>query len=284
MPDKNYYKKIENLIEQKEINKKVRELKDNSETLMTYWNIGKLLVQAQGGEKRAKYGNELIKKWSINLVKKYGKGYDYSNLSRFRQFYLCFPILGTVCQELSWSHYRFILTIKNKNKRNYYINEILRKNLSVRELQNEIKNKSYERLSYKDKENIKLITENNEANLTIEDMIKDPIIIKTNKNLNKLNEKVIHRYIIDMLENKFLELGMGFSLCGHEYKIKINNKTFKLDLLFFNIELDAYVVVEVKSREVHPKDIGQLEFYTNYIDKNLKKEKHNKTIGILTKN
>ena len=104
-------------------------------------------------------------------------------------------------------------------------------------------------------------------------MIKDPILIKTNKKINNLDEKVLHKYIINMLENKFLELGMGFTLAGHEYKIKENNHTFKIDLLFFNYELNAFVVVEVKTREALPKDIGQLDFYVYLVDKHLKKKK-----------
>ena len=88
-------------------------------------------------------------------------------------------------------------------------------------------------MSFKDKENIKLI-ENNNANLTIEDMIKDPILVKIDSNINKLDEKALHKYIISMLENRFLELGTGFALIGHEYKILINNHTYRIDLLFFN--------------------------------------------------
>ena len=136
-------------------------------------------------------------------------------------------------------------------------------------------------MSFKDKENITLIENNNKNNLTIEDMIKDPILIKVDSNVNKLDEKALHKYIISMLENRFLELGTGFALIGHEYKIMINNHTYKIDLLFFNVNLNSYVVVELKTREYNPKDVGQLEFYVNYVDKNVKLDKHNSTIGLL---
>ena len=182
---------------------------------------------------------------------------------------------------MTWTHYRYLLPIKNENERNYYINQVILNNLSVRELREMIKSKAYDRLSYADKENIQLIDNNNSSSLTIEDMIKDPILIKIDKHVNKLDEKALHKYIIAMLENKFLELGMGFTLAGHEYKIKEDNHTFKIDLLFFNVELNAYIVVELKIREAIPKDIGQLEFYTHLIDKHLKKNNHNKTIGLL---
>ena len=277
----NYYKEVESLIKQNEINKGVRALQDNSETLHTYWNIGRLIVEAQGGKKRAKYGDGLIKEWGKKLSEKYGKLYDQRSLRRVRTFYIQFPKWVTVSPQLSWSQYILILPIKNANERNYYINQVILNNLSVRDLRKEIKNKAFDRLSYADKENIKLIDEENTTPLTIEDMIKDPIILKIDKNTNEVNEKAIHKYIISLLENKFLELGTGFALVGHEYKIKIGNSYNYIDLLFFNIKLNAYIVVEVKTKESKHQDIGQLEFYVNYIEKNIKESNNNKTIGIL---
>ena len=276
-----YYLKIKTLIETYEVNHKARALQDNSEKLKTNWEIGKLLTEAQNGSKRAKYGESLIKNWSQKLSKLYGTNYSYTNLKYMRQFYLSFPISHSLRDQLTWTHYRILLSIKNESERNYYTNQVVLNNLSTRELEEVIKSKAYDRLSYADKENIKLIDSNNSTSLTIEDMIKDPILIKINKHVNKLDEKALHKYIIAMLENKFLELGMGFTLAGHEYKIKEDNHTFKIDLLFFNVELNAYIVVELKIREAIPKDIGQLEFYTHLIDKHLKKNNHNKTIGLL---
>ena len=276
----NYYEQVENLIKNNEVNKKVRALQDNSETLLTYWNIGRLIIEAQGGEKRAKYGDGLIKKWGKKLSEKYGRGYDYTNLSRMRTLYITFPIIGTLSQQLSWSHYYTILPIKNPNERNYYINRVILDNLSVRDLRREIKNKSFDRLSYVDKENIEIISDTN-LSLSIEDMIKDPIILKSDINTNEINEKAIHKYIISLLEDKFLELGTGFALVGHEYKIVISNNTYHIDLLFYNYKLNAFIVVEVKTRAVKPQDIGQLQFYVSYIENNLKDNNHNKTIGIL---
>ena len=276
-----YYLEIKELIESYEINHRVRALQDNSEKLLMNWNIGRLLVEAQGGNKRAKYGDDLIKKWSQKLSKLYGANYSYTNLKNMRQFYKLYPISHTLCDQLTWSHYRYLLPIKNENERNYYINQVILNSLSVRELRELIKSKAYVRLSYADKENIKLIDSNNSVSMTIEDMIKDPILIKTNEKIDKLDEKALHKYIINMLENKFLELGVGFALIGHEYKIKENNHIFKIDLLFFNYELNAFVVIELKTREALSKDIGQLEFYVHLVDKHLKKNNHNKTIGLL---
>ena len=275
----NYFKNIEELIIENEANKKANALRDNSSTLQTYWNIGKLIVEAQGGEKRAKYGNGLIKEWGKKLSLKYGRGYDSSYLAKMRLFYLDFPILESVIPKLSWTHYIQILSIKNENERNYYINQVILNNLSVRELQKEIKNKAFDRLSYADKEHIEIISDTN--SLSIKDMIKDPIILKTDKNMDKIDEQTIHKFIISLLEDKFLELGTGFALIGHEYKLHIDNKTYKIDLLFFNVKLNAYVVVEVKIRKIKHTDIGQLKFYVNYVEDNIKDINHNKTIGLL---
>ncbi len=112
MKEEKYYKEIEHLIKKNEINKRVRKLEENQELVTTYWQIGKIIVEAQGGKAKAKYGNELIKKWSIKLTKAYGKGYDYTNLSRFRKFYLTFPILGH-----SVPTFLVLLSIFNFNQR-----------------------------------------------------------------------------------------------------------------------------------------------------------------------
>ena len=277
----NYFKNIEELIVENEANKKANALRDNSSTLQTYWNIGKLIVEAQGGEKRAKYGDNLISKWGKKLSEKYGKNYGVRTLQRMRQLFLLFPKASTLWTKLNWSHYKLILPIKNENERNYYINLVILNNLSVRELQREIKNKSFDRLSYADKEHIEIINNTNNTPLSIKDMIKDPIILKTDKNMDKIDEQAIHKYIISLLEDKFLELGTGFTLAGHEYKIHIDNKTYKIDLLFFNYKLNAFVVVEVKTRKIKHTDIGQLKFYVNYVEDNIKDINHNKTIGLL---
>ena len=221
----NYFKNIEELIVENEARRKATALKDNTNTLLTYWTIGKLIVEAQGGEKRAKYGDNLINEWGSKLSLKYGKNYDARKLRRMRMFYIQFPIWATVSPILTWSQYCDILTMTNENERNYYINLVILNNLSVRELRKEIKNKAFDRLSYVDKEHIEIISDTNNTSLSIKDMIKDPIILKTDKSLDRIDEQAIHKYIISLLEDKFLELGTGFALIGHEYKLHIDNKT-----------------------------------------------------------
>ena len=273
-----YLDNIKNLIENDIVLKKKHRLEEENNRLKTYFEIGRLIMEAQGGEKRAKYGNGLIKEWSLELTKLYGKGYDYTNLSRMRQFYIAFqkgvPLAHQLLVNLTWTNLSIILPMKNENKRNYYINLCIKQNLSIRQLIEKIKSNEYERLEYKDK--IEILKDNNES-LTIKDMIKNPIIISTNKNIDKLSEKALKRFILDSIEKFLLELGVGFTYCGSEYKLGKH----KCDLLFFNTELSSYIVIELKIRELRPIDIGQINYYMKYIDNNIKKGYMKDTIGIV---
>ncbi len=145
----NYYDEVNSYVKKVEIGKAIRETNANMELVECYWNVGRLIVEAQGGKEKSTYGNELLKDWSAKLTKEFGKGYDYTNLSRFRQLYLYFPMIGPVAQQLTWTNICKILPIKDENKRNYYINLCLENNLSKRELEKEIKSNSYERLEHK---------------------------------------------------------------------------------------------------------------------------------------
>lgn len=185
MKEQEYYNEIEFFIKKNEISKRRRVLEENYDTLNNYWNIGRLLVEAQGGQEKAKYGDELIKKWSKQYTESYGSGYNYTNLSRFRQFYLEFLILAAV-RQLSWTNIKMLLPIKDTNKRNYYANLIIEHNLSSRKLSQEIKMNSYERLIDKS-EKVELIVPKKEYTI-LEDM-KNPIIIKVDKNKEIKNEK-----------------------------------------------------------------------------------------------
>ncbi len=267
----NYYKEIKNLIEEKEVNDKVRYLESNKETIKTYYEIGRFLIKAQGGEEKAKYGNGLIKKWSEKLTKEYGNGYKIANLKNMRKFYIMFRKSYTACSQsnLSWSHYKYLLKFDNENERNYYINRCIQNNLSVRGLINEIKTKSFDRLSYADKKNIKLITDK-ETSLDIKDMIHDPILININSK-EKTSEKVLKKYILKELEHFFLELGTGFTFVGSEYKLSYDNKNYYVDLLLFNYKLNRFIVCELKLNSVNARDIGQTLNYIKIIDKTLKK-------------
>ena len=268
----NYLDNIKNLIEKDIVLKKKHKLIENNSTLNTYFEIGKLIIEAQGGKDKAKYGDGLIKEWSKELTNLYGKGYDISNLKRMRQLFLTFQ-KGAPVEHLSWSHYKYILPLKEASKRNYYINICIKQNLSKRQLIEKIKNQEYERLEFK--ENIKLT--NNNTEITIKDMIKDPIHININKNIDKLSEKALKDFILEKIEEFLLELGYGFAFIGSE--VKLGN--YRCDLLFINYELNSFVVIELKTRKLKPIDIGQIKYYMGYIDEYLKKDYMNNTIGVI---
>ena len=274
--DKDYKKELIKLVEKAEVNKGYHDYFKNKDLVNNYFEIGKLLIEAQGGEEHDTYGNKLIKTWSVELTEKFGKGYDASNLRRFRQFYSEFKMCGTVCHTLTWSNIRILLPIKNENKRNYYINMCIKKNLSARELKKEIKNNAFERLSLADKENIKLISDKNEV-LTIKDTLKDPVLITINEDLDNISEEKLAKIIRKELEIFLLELGCGYTYAGKEVRM---GESY-CDLLFFNTEFLCYVVIELKTRKIKKEDIGQLEYYVNYVDENMKKESFNPTIGVL---
>lgn len=278
----NYYEEIKDLIEKKEVKDGVRRLSYNSDKLKTYYEIGKLLVEAQGGEERAKYGNSLIKKWSLKLVEQYGSGYNISNLKRMRQFYTIIQKGAPLEHQLniSWTNWKYLIPIKNENERNYYINQCILNNLSKRELAKLIKEKAYDRLSYADKNNIKIINFKNEASYSLKDMLLDPIIIKSPGNEN-ISEKVLKKYILDELRDFFLQLGSGFLYAGSEYKLDYYGKHFYVDILLFNINLNCYIPVELKLNSTNYKDVSQVQLYRKIIDNTIKKKYHIKSIGLI---
>ena len=276
--ENNYYNEIKNELINNEVYKKVKDYSKNRNELSTYYNVGKLLIEAQGGEDRAKYGDGLIKEYSARLKEELGKGYTFTALSRMRQFYLLSEKIAPMAQQLSWSHYCELLPLKDTNEINYYIKITTDQCLSKRQLREKIKNKEYQRLD--DNTKLKLI---NKEKISIGDTIKNPIIIKNKLGIDKENisEKILQRLILEDIEGFMKELGDGFSYIGSEYKIKINNTYNYIDLLLFNIKYNCYVVVELKVTEVRKEHIGQVEVYMNYIDKHIKGITNNKTIGII---
>ena len=273
MKENEYYNEIESFIKKNEINKRRRVLEENYDTLNNYWNIGKLIVEAQGGAKNSKYGNTLIKSWSIEYTKNYGSGYSYANMARFRQFYESFSTFAPL-ERISWTNIKILLPIKDINKRNYYLNLCIERNLSKRQLEKEIKVNSYERLIDKPK-HIELIV-SKEKNLITTNM-KNPIIIKVDKNKIIKSEKDLELTILSEIEFILTQLGIGYTFVGSQYKI--NN--YYIDILLFNIKSNCYVVVELKLRNLKIEDKAQVEMYMKLVDENLKESYHSKTIGII---
>ena len=274
----NYYNEIKKELLNNEIYIKVKDYSKNRNDLSTYYNVGKILVEAQGGEERAKYGDSLIKEYSERLTKELGKGYSTRSLKNMRKFYLLSKKGPTMSAQLAWSHYKELLVIKNNDEINYYINVIEKNNLSVRGLREKIKNKEYQRLD--DKTKLKLI---NKEEIDIKDNIKNPIIIKNKLDIDKeiVSEKILQRLILEDIPSFLEELGTGYSFIKNEYKIKLGERYNYIDFLLFNIEYNCYVVVELKVTELKKEHIGQIQIYMNYIDNSLRKLTQDKTIGLI---
>ena len=269
----NYYNEIKNELINNEITKRVKDYSKNRSDLTTYYNVGKLLSDAG-----KHYGEGVIKEYSEKLIKELGKKYSIRVLYKMLKFYnfITDKKLPTVSAKLTWSHFDELLKLKNINSIYYYMLISDQQNLSVRQLRERIKNKEYERLDDITKEKLmsKKVT-------TVEDFIKNPIVIKNNNNREIISEKVLQKLILENLPFFLKELGNGFTFVENEYKIKIGNSYNYIDLLLYNIKFNCYVVVELKVTELKKEHIGQIEVYMNYIDKNLKGVMQDKTIGII---
>ena len=267
----NYYDEIKNELINNEVTKKVKDYSKNKSDLNTYYNVGKLLSEAG-----KHYGEGTIKEYSKRLTNELGKGYSISNLKRMRQFYFVLEKGVAMLHQLSWSHILSILPIDDVDKINYYIKIAEEQNLSYRNLRLKIKNKEYERLDESTKEKLK-----EKEELKLPDLVKNPIQIKNTSGNNEISEKVLQKLILEDIPYFLDELGNGFTFVRNEYKIKIGDRYNYIDLLLFNYEFNCFVVVELKVSELKKEHIGQIEFYMNYIDKNLKNINQNKTIGII---
>ena len=265
-----YYVEIKNELINNEINRKVKNYSINKSDLNAYFKVGKILSEAG-----KHYGEGIIKEYSKRLTKELGKGYTEGNLRYFRLFY-AFAKRHTLCDELTWSHYRTLLAIEDSNAVDYYIHISRQYNLSVRDLKHRIKTKEYERIPTNTKNQfIK------NSNLNLIDYVKNPVLIKNTNNYDEISEKLLQKIILEDLPSFMKELEEGFCFIDNEYRIKIGQSYNYIDLLLFNIKYNCYVVVELKVTELKKEHIGQIEVYMNYIDDNLKLPTQDKTIGII---
>ena len=269
----NYYEEIKNKIIDNETYERVKDYSKERHRVIIYYEIGKLLNEAGG-----KYGANIIKQYSKKLVIEVGTKCNERTLRRMRQLYLLFKKQkwSPLATKLSWSHYSEVLSIKDEEKLMYYINACISKNLSKMELREKIKSKEYERLP--DETKNKIIKE---EKLEVKDLVPNSILIKNTNNIEIITEKVLHNLILEDIPTFMKELDNGYSFIDDEYKIKIGDTYHKIDLLFFNIKYNAYVVVELKVNEFKVEYISQVQKYMNYIDKNIKEITNNNTIGIL---
>jgi len=267
----NYYDEIKDTLIRNEVYKKAKDYSKNKSDLNSYYEVGRLLVDAQGGEERAKYGNKLIKEYSEKLTKELGKGYNITSLKGMRQLYLKSPTLSDHLYHLNWSQVLEIIYIDDIKEANYYIYITKNQSLSVRELRKRIKANEYERIGYKEEL----------SEPKVNTLIKDPVIINTKKVPDKVTELFVHNSIMEDMDNFLKQLGIGFTYVGHEVKIQIGENKHSIDFLLFNYKFNCFVVVEIKAIEFKAEHIGQVMKYMGYVDNHIKESFNNKTIGII---
>ncbi len=296
----------------------VREV--NQTIIFTYWHIGRYIVEyEQGGKERAEYGAALLKRLSQDLTKSFGEGYSYRNLQKYKKFFMLFPIVPTVSAQLenekwstlstksntgklptvsaqfsekviasipklNWSHFVRLLSVKSEDERNFYLIETAENNWSVRELDRQINSSLYERLLLsKDKNGVKELAEKGQIIENVQDTLKDPYVLEF-LNLDesyKYSENDLETAIISNLEKFILELGKGFSFVARQKRISAGADHFYIDLVFYNRLLKSHILIDLKIGKLKHQDIGQMQMYVNYYDRQIKTDEENPTIGIL---
>lgn len=274
----------------------------NTTITITYWHIGKHIVEfEQGGDTRAKYGTELLRKLSQDLTLQFGKGYSYRNLQLAKKFYNTFPIVQSVIAQsdignspieqalltCSWTHIVRLLSLKDETERSFYLLETVSNNWSVRELNRQIDTSLFERWALnKDKSQITdqlvKITEKQNT-LQTEDILKEPMVLEFLGlgDIPMLSENELETAIINNLEKFLLELGKGFSFVARQYRISSKAEHFYIDLVFYNRLLKSHVLIDLKIGKLKHQDIGQMQMYVNYFDREIKMDYENPTIGII---
>lgn len=260
----------------------------NTELLYTYWNVGRIIVKyEQENKERAEYGKQLLKQLSRDLTQEFGKGFSVSNLQFMRRFYQNYPIQQTVSVKLSWSHYCELLTISDEQKRSFYEKEAINSGWSIREMKRQIVTSLYERLLLSEgktnKETVLSLAQHGIEMNNPADMIKDPYVFEflglpENK---PVLESDLEKALMDQIEKFLLELGRGFMFVGTQQRITLNNTHYYVDMVFYNKNLRAYVLIELKATKLMPEAVGQLNMYLNYYAAEVNDEHDNPPIGII---
>ncbi len=257
---------------------------DHQRVLM-YWNLGKrIFEEEQLGKDRANYGTQLIRYISKELQPEFGSGFSFTNLNLFRQFYRAFPIVHALREQLSWTHYRKLISIDSEDKRSFYIAESVKNNWSARQLERQVDSHLYERLLLSnDKESVLAVARKEKQPVEPQEIIKDPMVLEFLglKREASYYEKDLEQALITHLQDFLLELGNGFAFIARQRRIHLDGDDFFVDLVLYNRLLQCFVIVEIKTHKLTHQDLGQLQMYVNYFDRVEKLPHENKTIGIL---
>ena len=291
----------------------------NSTMICTYFEIGRMIVEEeQSGKDRAEYGKQILKGLSDELKKEFGKGFSIDNLENMRKFYLAYSISESLTRilqitnspslmtnsesvkleeiqttktqslisffKLTWTHYVFLMRIEDEKERRFYEIESEKYNWSVRELKRQYDSALYTRLALsRDKEGVLKLSEQGQIIEKPKDIIKDPYILEFLglPELHQYSESELEEEIINKLENFLLELGHGFTFVARQKRITFDDKHFRIDLVFYNRILKSFVLIDLKIGELKHQDLGQMQMYVNYYDREKRLEDENKTIGIV---
>ena len=272
--EENYLENIRGYIISEQARTIVRDYNANKSKLETYYNIGKELSEAG-----KHYGEGIVKTYAVKLTNEFGKSYGFTNLNYMRQFYNFisnFQNFHAMHGNLTWNHYLKLLPLKDINEINYYINIVIRDNLSYRKLAERIKSNEYGRLPLETKIKLK-----ESKGVKEKEMVPSTIVIPSNKLKEEITEKVLENLIIDNISFVMEQLGEGYCFIKNQYKINIGNNKNYIDILLFNYKFNNFVVIEIKAREFRKEDVGQILLYMNYIDKEVKSITQSNTMGII---
>lgn len=249
-----------------------------------YWNIGKSIIEEQGGNDKAEYGAGLIKELSKQMTQDFGKGFTVTNLKYMRQFYLTFPNSHALRDELSWTHYRLLIKVENDNAREFYMQEAAKSQWSTRQLERQINSFFYERLlSSKNKKQVADEIQTLEPAKKPEDIIRDPYVLEflgLSSN-DDFYESDLEQALITHLQKFLLELGRGFSFVARQKQITFDGRHFRIDLVFYNYVLKCFVLIDLKVGDLTHQDLGQMQMYVHYYERELMNEGDNPPIGIV---
>lgn len=257
----------------------------NKELLESYWKIGEYIVKfEQKGKMKAEYGKQLLIRLAKDLKVKHGKGFSRSNLYQMRQFYQKYPKIQTVSGELTWSHYVELLNVSDDLARSFYQKQSLIESWSVRELKRQKKTALFQRLALsKDKEGIIEMSKTGHQIKTPDDLAKDPYVFEflglSEQGLFKESE--LENRLLNKLQQFLLELGKGFAFIGRQYRVTLNNRHFRVDLVFYHYILKCFVLIDLKVDKLQHHDIGQMNMYINYFKAEENREGDNEPIGII---
>ena len=257
----------------------------NTELIEASWQTGRYIVEfEQGGNTKARYGEQLITNLAKDLTRLKGRGFSRSNLIYMRKFYLVFPKSETLSHQLTWSHYFELLKCEDPLEMQFYMKECINQGWKVRELKRQINASLFQRLALStDKEGVLALANEGHQVQTAADIIRDPYVLEFTglPQRKRYKEKDLEDALKANMEKFLLELGRGFAFIGRQYVIPIGSRRFKVDMVFYHAILKCYVLIDLKRAEIKHGDIGQMNLYLNYFKNEVCQPDDNPPIGIV---